>query len=521
MEGELSIMKANYNNHKNCQRKVSKIACENFVKIFCLIFLLQVIFFCPKLYSLSDIAAQFLLVSPGSRANGMAGAFTAISNDIGALHYNPAGISKLKFGAVEYNYSNFDDGLSYHFRGAAYPVSEVGVIAIGSKLLSYGTWQSMNEFGNPVKSPKTHDWSLSFCYSTTISKNFSCGLTFRYLDLDISIYRQVGGRGIGECSGFSFDLGFIYQNLFSNICHSTNYNKNRYENISNIVKNAKHRIPPGFSIGLCIQNMGPKIEYVDAQQRDNLPQNLRLGIAWNFYDTPIMSSLISCDFEKLLIRNNPQEGQVSDPFYKAIFSSWSDRSFKDELKEGIISIGLETFYKVISFRIGRYVDEIGKLKYWSYGLSIGFVKGNGTSSVIHKYTFTDTALHKHSNSIILRYRLKQIDFDGTFIYSKDIEISMTDRPLNFELNQNYPNPFNPQTEICYQLSKSEQVSIVIYNNLGQKVRTLVSSHKPAGYHTVSWNGRNDDGSLVTSGIYIYKLQVNGAVLNSRKMILLK
>lgn len=91
---------------------------------------------------------------------------------------------------------------------------------------------------------------------------------------------------------------------------------------------------------------------------------------------------------------------------------------------------------------------------------------------------------------------------------------------NFGLDQNYPNPFNPETVIRYQLSLSGEVKLDIYNLMGQKIKTLVSGKQSTDFHSVKWDGRNDAGIPVTSGVYIYRLKTNEGV-QSKKMILMK
>jgi len=97
------------------------------------------------------------------------------------------------------------------------------------------------------------------------------------------------------------------------------------------------------------------------------------------------------------------------------------------------------------------------------------------------------------------------------------------RPDAFRLAQNYPNPFNPSTEIDYSVGESERNTIVtleIFNMLGQKVRTLVKAALTPGTYQVTWNGQNDSGRDVTSGLYIYRLKAGGHTL-SKRMLLLK
>lgn len=93
-------------------------------------------------------------------------------------------------------------------------------------------------------------------------------------------------------------------------------------------------------------------------------------------------------------------------------------------------------------------------------------------------------------------------------------------PVAFELRQNYPNPFNPETVIEYSLASEEFVNLSIYNTLGQRVATLVDWQEPAGWHSVRWNGTDDEGLPVSSGIYLYVIRTLKNV-EKRKMVLLK
>ena len=101
------------------------------------------------------------------------------------------------------------------------------------------------------------------------------------------------------------------------------------------------------------------------------------------------------------------------------------------------------------------------------------------------------------------------------------EQGSTDRlPYRFELAQNYPNPFNPVTTIEYSLPKRSQVTIEIFNVLGQKVRTLVNEAKSAGSYRIEWNGSDDTGRPVSSGVYLYRFQA-GDIVQTKKMLLIK
>jgi flagellar hook assembly protein FlgD len=93
-------------------------------------------------------------------------------------------------------------------------------------------------------------------------------------------------------------------------------------------------------------------------------------------------------------------------------------------------------------------------------------------------------------------------------------------PDEFAIAQNYPNRFNPVTKIKYQLPQRTEVKLVVYNILGQPVRTLVNGVLNAGYYEVEWNGRNDAGAPLASGVYIYRFEAEG-FQKVQKMILLK
>jgi len=93
-------------------------------------------------------------------------------------------------------------------------------------------------------------------------------------------------------------------------------------------------------------------------------------------------------------------------------------------------------------------------------------------------------------------------------------------PREYSLDQNYPNPFNPDTRITFSLPKKEMTSLVIYNTLGQAVRTLVASDLAAGSHTYTWDGMDDSGQAVTSGIYVYRLN-SGDHSESKRMVLMR
>ncbi|MBK9097325.1 MAG: DUF2341 domain-containing protein [bacterium] len=142
---------------------------------------------------------------------------------------------------------------------------------------------------------------------------------------------------------------------------------------------------------------------------------------------------------------------------------------------------------------------------------IGFVQGNGNSNSPKYYTFEDENLVAG----IYSYRLKQIDTDGQFEYSKVVEVNLG-APNKFELSQNYPNPFNPSTVIEFSLPKASQIKVDLYNITGEKVATITEGMYESGSHKIEFS---DKGGL-PSGTYIYRL-ISDSFVQTKKMILLK
>jgi hypothetical protein len=145
-------------------------------------------------------------------------------------------------------------------------------------------------------------------------------------------------------------------------------------------------------------------------------------------------------------------------------------------------------------------------------MAVGFVEGNGTTTEINTYSFTDRLELRGINSIY--YRLKQIDFDGTYNYSNVIKVDVN-IPNGFVLNQNYPNPFNPSTRISYSVASEEFVSIKVHDFIGREVSTLINETKSAGNYEVVF-----DASDLPSGTYFYTLRA-GEFISTKKMMLIK
>jgi photosystem II stability/assembly factor-like uncharacterized protein len=141
---------------------------------------------------------------------------------------------------------------------------------------------------------------------------------------------------------------------------------------------------------------------------------------------------------------------------------------------------------------------------------IGFVEGNGTTTETQYYLFTDNDLKPGR----YKYRLKQMDYDGTFEYSKIVEVEVG-FPTEFSLSQNYPNPFNPTTTIRFTISDVRYTTLKFYDVLGKEVATLVNEEKPPGEYVVEFDAAN-----LPSGVYFYRIKA-GSFINTKKMVILR
>lgn len=202
-------------------------------------------------------------------------------------------------------------------------------------------------------------------------------------------------------------------------------------------------------------------------------------------------------------------------------------SFGAEFVDNSVQLNWETATEVnnAGFEVERKNTEPGtQNSEWEV---LSFIPGHVTTNSPKSYSYTDDNL---PNADKVSYRLKQIDIDGEYNYSKVVEVDLTaitgvedDKQYTFALEQNYPNPFNPVTIISYTIpnvvdakfASTANTKLIVYNILGQQVRTLVNEIKPAGNYQVKF-----DGSNLPSGIYFYTLSY-GEFLQTRKLVLLK
>ncbi|MEP7146331.1 MAG: type IX secretion system outer membrane channel protein PorV [bacterium] len=329
-----------------------------------------------KLYSQTAISTgvPFLLIGPNSRFGGMGETGTAIADDATAMHWNPSGLAYQKVGTeINFTHSPWLAGLNIgdlfydYIAGKKYIKSINGTIGADLTYLNIGEVIVTDEFGNaqPDRNYKAYEMALAVAYATKLSKNWAGGVTGRFIYSRLSPNNlNVGNeKGTGTGISASFDLSTMYRPV-----KGPKFLSNR------------------FSAGVNLSNMGPKISYVDAAQADPIPQQLRLGIAYEILKSEFNSLTITADFSKLLVNRVlqiedttggvtriVQEGSV-DPFYKALFSSWKG-GLNGIAKSFQTSIGAEYWYnKLIALRAGYFYEDPanGNRKFFTLGAGIRY-----------------------------------------------------------------------------------------------------------------------------------------------------
>lgn len=201
--------------------------------------------------------------------------------------------------------------------------------------------------------------------------------------------------------------------------------------------------------------------------------------------------------------------------------------YLQNISEEALPISLETFTAV--YNQGRVEinwvteSEENNARFLIYRNDevIAMIDGAGTTTEPHNYSYCDTDIVPGMTYV---YKLGDVSYANELVihdeYAVTVTISENDIPQAFALNSNYPNPFNPSTMIPFAITSNENVSLNIYDMNGKLVITLINENMTAGYHEILWDGKDNTGNAVNSGMYISKL-VAGEHSDSRKMLMVK
>ena len=315
-------------------------------------------------FAVSEATVLFLQISPGARASGMGEAFVGLADDATAVFWNPAGLAYQSGRELTLMHANwlpqFGSDLFYEFAAYRQSFEGIGTFGLNVTYLNLGKQYHTAEDGPTVLSEfSSYEFAVSGTYGTLLSENWAVGVGLRFIRSNLSPFGAGEEKGDGRANGIAFDLATLYKFSFA----------------------------PKLSFGLNLSNMGPKITYVDSQQADPLPTNLKVGLAYRVVDSKYNKLTLVADMNKMMVKRH-KDG-TSDPFYKALFTSpWTtyenegatdgdeegdDAQQGEKIFNGILSSGLEYWYSdLIALRTGYYWDRPGKVEFVSFGAGIQY-----------------------------------------------------------------------------------------------------------------------------------------------------
>lgn len=320
--------------------------------MLCLVcFLLQAKF---SFADVSRAGVLFLTIDPDARAGGMGGASVALADDAVATHYNPAGITGVKLVSGEVDYAHWSPELAsdLHYTHVCGVVNlgDYGHVGLALKHLSLGKNVRTDEHGNELGTFDSWEAAIAASYAYRASDNLSLGMNLKYIHSRLADQGAGLEKGKGTGQSMALDVGLLWKNILPELTIAETLVS---PDLSKLFSNRKSR---GLSVGLAVLNLGPDISYVDLNQADPLPRELRIGGAYRAMDTDLVGISLAMDYCKGLVG-------VTENFFKEYFY----------LNRGVIlKIGGEiTFLYLLTLRTGYLHDEEGDVKAWTWGAGIG------------------------------------------------------------------------------------------------------------------------------------------------------
>ena len=360
-----------------------------------------------RIFAQGESAVPFLLIGPNSLNTGMGESGTGMVNDASAMFWNPAGLGFQKGAQISITHSPWLPGLGlsdlfYDFLAGKYYMKKLkGTLGMSITYLNIGTIIQTDEFGNEIGSYQAFDGALALGYGTKVTKDLSVGVVTRFIYSKLAVDPVAGEQGTGTAYDMSFDLSMLYRPT----------------------KTKMKFLNDRFGFGINLSNIGPKVTYVDNDQADPLPTNLRLGLAYDIYKSDFNNLSMTLDFSKLLVHR--EENGVSDPVYKGIFTSFSG-GFDDVMKSIQSSVGAEYWYgnpKLIGLRGGFFYEDPdkGKRKFITLGASIRY------SMYGFDFSYISTIEDNHPLANTLRFTLS-VNFGATETVKKPEEKKLEEEP---------------------------------------------------------------------------------------------
>jgi len=318
-------------------------------KRFTLVTLALMMLIPSLVFAVSEAAAIYLLIEPSSRSGAMGQAHVAQVDDAFAGYWNTGAMAFNRSTQVAFMHTNwfgeiFND-IYIEYLGVNKYFEDTGNVGLSVIFATYGKQQMYDEDGNFIKDFSSWDATAALTYGYQVSKNIGVGGAFKYIHSDLAPEGQgnteVGQKGEGK--SFAFDFGYLQKDIIP-------------------------LLPMGqLDFGFNFQNFGPNITYINEEQSDPLPQNLRMGISWKAFDTELSRFTANIDMNKLLANRNHD-------WYSRIVQDWFDQSVSEEWEEVILGFGAEYAYlNLLSLRGGYLLDRTGSIEGFSFGGGIFYV----------------------------------------------------------------------------------------------------------------------------------------------------
>ncbi len=313
-----------------------------------------------------EAAVPFLLLAPDSRGGAMGESGTALADNSAGIFWNPAGIGFLRGSEVSITHSNwlpqFHLDLFYDYLTYRQYVPEIaGSITSSITYMNYGKFvRTGPDSPTPIGTFSSFDAALTVGYATQLSSDWGLGFNFRIIHSQLSDQPTAQEQGHGTATTVSFDVGGMWRPS------------------TLVLPFTSTNIGPDISIGANLTNLGPKIYYIDRAQADPLPTNFRLGVAYQLFHDKFNSLLYEIDFSKLLV-DKDTASLTAQPFYRAIFTSWGNMPFSEELRSIQTSMGFEYWYGepgnfLFALRAGYFYEDpaFGNRKFLTFGAGIRY-----------------------------------------------------------------------------------------------------------------------------------------------------
>jgi hypothetical protein len=340
-----------------------------------------------------ESAVPFLLIAPNARADAMGESGTGIADDAAANYWNPAGLAFQIGQEVSLTHSAWlpqfqQSDLFYDYLAYRNFIPDIGgTFGASITYLSLGEFNETSPDGPDVISTfRAFEMAATVGYATKVTDDFGVGLNLRYIHSSLAPFNVQGQDRKGVASTVSFDI-------------ATMWRPSNLGEIGNM-----------FNVGVNLSNLGPKLTYIDADQADPLPTQLRLGIGVDALKSQFNNLTFNVDFARVLIRRYPaptdSNGTVigdpppPDDLPKALITAWEDGG----LKKVTIGTGLEYWYgepKLIGLRFGYFYEnpQYGNRKFLTFGAGVRYD--------IYGFDFSDlsTIEENHPLSETLRFSL--------------------------------------------------------------------------------------------------------------------